>query len=108
MSNTVCRLLVLLLFSLQLGPFGPSAQCGRSSDQGDSHHQPAMAFQQSHANHANMAGCVATPSCIAGGPMVTQGAIQSWRSPPAHPIAFPPAALLTSAPPSPPVPPPIV
>jgi hypothetical protein len=104
----VLRLLALLLFTIQLGPFGTAAECSSPAHQGESHHRAAVAVQQSHHSSSGMAGCLVTPSCTAGGPMLTESAMQSWQSPAAHPVAVPAPALTKSVRPSPPVPPPIV
>lgn len=106
--NTVLRLLVLLLFTAQLGPFGAAAECSSPAHQGTSHHRAAVAVQQSHHSSSGMAGCVVTFSCTASGPMLTESATQAWRSPAAQPVAVSASALPKSVRPSPPVPPPIV
>ena len=104
MRNIVLRLLVLLLFIIQLAPFGPGAECSSPAHQGASPHH-AVAVQQSHSN-SGMAGCVVTSSCNASGPMLTESATQAWESPAAHPVtAFAPG-LPKSVRPLPPVPPP--
>jgi hypothetical protein len=104
----VLRLLVLLLFTIQLGPLGAVAECSSPAHQDASHHRAAVAVQQSHHSSSGMAGCVVTSSCTASGPMLTESATQACQSPAAHPVAVSAPALPKSVRSSPPVPPPIV
>jgi hypothetical protein len=104
----VLRLLILLLFTIQLVPFGAAAECSSPAHQGPSHHHAAVAVQQTHHSSSGMAGCIVTSSCTASGPMLTESAVQAWQSPAAHPVAVSAPALPKSVGPSPTVRPPIV
>jgi hypothetical protein len=104
----VRRLLILLLFTIQLGPFGIAAECSSPAHQGASHHPAAVAVQQSHHSSSGLDGCLITFFCTASGPMLTETATQTWQPPAAHPVAAFAPAFPKSVRPSPPVPPPIV
>jgi hypothetical protein len=101
------RLLVLLLFTIQLGPLGAAVECSSPVHQGASHHRAAVAAQHSHHSSSGMAGCVVTSSCTSG-PMLTESVTQAWQSPAAYPVAVSSPTLPKSIRPSPAVPPPIV
>ena len=102
------RLLILLLFTIQLVPFGAAAECSSPAHQGATQHRAVVAVQQSHHGSAGMAGCVVTSTCTASGPMLTEGTIQAWQSPAAHSVADSAPAMPKSIRPTAPVPPPIV
>ena len=101
------RLLLLLLFTIQLGPLGTAAECSSSAHQGTSHHRAAVTAQQSHHSSSGMAGCAVTSSCTSG-PLLTESVPQARQSPAAHIVAVFSPALPKSVLPSPAVPPPIV
>lgn len=102
------RLLVLLLFTIQLGPLTTASECSIPAHQGASHDRAAVAVQQSHHSSSGMAGCVVTSSCTASGPMLTESTTRAWRSPAAHSVADSAPAMPKSVRPTAPVPPPIV